>query len=171
MSLSIVIPLVVAALAAAATGALFRPGDWYHGLARPRWTPPDLAFPLVWTALYALMTWAALRLADAALAGGEDVAAGISREMALTALAFHGLQLVLNATWSPLFFGARRPVAALVVVAALFVAVVAEIGFALRADPLAALLLAPYPIWVALAFALNLSIWRSNPPEAFGRPD
>ena len=90
MPLSIVIPLVVAALAAAATGALFRPGDWYRSLARPRWTPPDLAFPLVWTALYALMTWAALRLADAALAGGEDVAAGISREMALTALCMSG---------------------------------------------------------------------------------
>ncbi|MEC9432207.1 MAG: TspO/MBR family protein [Pseudomonadota bacterium] len=170
MTLTLLIPLAGAALVAAATGFLFRPGDWYRSLSRPRWTPPDLAFPMVWTALYVLMTWAAVRLADAALAGGDGVADGLARQAALTALAFHGLQIVLNATWSPLFFGTRRPVAALVVVGLLLLAVLAEIGFALRADPWAALLLAPYPFWVGLAFALNLSIWRANPETAFGRP-
>lgn len=170
MTLSILIPLIGAALTAALTGALFKPGDWYRGLIRPRWTPPDLAFPLVWTALYALMTWAAVRLAEAAMAAGDGVEAGLLREAALTALAFHALQLVLNASWSPLFFGAHRPGVALAVVATLFAAVIAEIAFALQADPLAALMLAPYPIWVGVAFALNLSIWRSNPAEAFRRP-
>lgn len=55
--------------AAWATGALFPPGDWYRSLDKPRWTPPNWMFPLVWTLLYAAIAFAAARVA--ALPGGK----------------------------------------------------------------------------------------------------
>ena len=39
---------------------------WYAGLTKPFWTPPPIAFPIVWTALYILMAIALWRLWDRA---------------------------------------------------------------------------------------------------------
>ena len=43
---------VLAVIAVASTGAIFKPGPWYETLAKPTWTPPDWAFPVVWSILY-----------------------------------------------------------------------------------------------------------------------
>jgi len=45
-------------LAAAATGGIFKPGEWYDGLNKPWWTPPGWAFPVVWTILYCMIAYA-----------------------------------------------------------------------------------------------------------------
>ena len=39
---------VLANLAAASSGAVFRPGAWYAALSKPPWTPPNWAFPVTW---------------------------------------------------------------------------------------------------------------------------
>ena len=39
----------------ATSGILFKPGPWYVGLRKPGWTPPNLAFPIVWSILYLLI--------------------------------------------------------------------------------------------------------------------
>jgi hypothetical protein len=67
---------------------------WYASLAKPSWTPPRIAFPIVWPILYFLMAVAAWRLWEAPPSS--------LRALALTAFV---LQLSLNAIWSPLFFG------------------------------------------------------------------
>ncbi len=135
--------------AAAATGAMFQPGVWYDGLAKPRWTPPGWLFPLVWTTLYICMALAAMRVAGIAGSG--------------QALAFWALQIALNTLWTPVFFGLHRMRAALVVMAGLWLAVAATTVSFLLLDAVAGLLFLPYLVWVSIAGALNYTVWRLNP--------
>jgi tryptophan-rich sensory protein len=142
---------LVAVLAAAATGSLFRPGGWYARLAKPAWTPPNALFPVAWTLLYLAMAVAAWRVAlrPSPLAGA--------------ALAFWSCQLVLNALWSPVVFGLRHLGAGVVVITGLFAALLVTLALFARVDALAGWLLVPYALWIAYAAALNLAVWRLNP--------
>ena len=72
------------------------------------------------------------------------------------------MQLALNAAWSPLFFGLRSPLAGLVDIGALWLAIGATVVAFWRIVPLAGGLLLPYWAWVTFATALNLAIWRMN---------
>ena len=140
--------------AAAATGAMFQPGVWYQGLAKPRWTPPGWVFPLVWTTLYFCMALAAMRVAGLAGSGQSGVG---------QALALWALQIALNTLWTPVFFGLHRIRTALGVMAGLWVAVTATTVSFLMLDAVAGLLFAPYLVWVSIAGALNFTVWRMNP--------
>lgn len=135
--------------AAAATGALFQPGDWYRNLNKPRWTPPDWLFPVAWTVLYLCMSVAAARVAMAGNAG--------------QALALWSVQIALNALWTPVFFGLRRLGAGLVIIFLLWLAVAATMLAFWQVDWIAGLLFAPYLLWVSIAGALNRSVWVRNP--------
>jgi tryptophan-rich sensory protein len=123
---------------------------WYPGLRKPRWTAPSQAFGPVWTVLYAQMAYSAHRVARSSDPGRRR------------ALRLWWLQLGLNAAWTPVFFGARRPGAAVVVISALLPAVAATAATSARVDRRAGLLYAPYLAWSAYAAALNLEIWRLN---------
>ena len=144
-------PLLFAGLCllAASAGAAAGPGPWYDQLAKPRWTPPDWVFPVVWTPLYAMI----------ALAGWLIQRSGGWRSPA-TAMWLG--QLALNAGWTWLFFGLQRPGWALVDILLLAAAITATIVLARRTSRTAALLLAPYLVWVLFATALNGAIWRMN---------
>ena len=136
---------------AAAAGARCKPGPWYAALQKPAWNPPAWIFAPVWTILYALMAVAAWMVWRQA---------GLVPE--------HGLfvaQLALNAAWTWLFFGLRRPGLALAEIAALWLAIVATVVAFWSVLPLAGLLLVPYLAWVTFAGALNAALWRRNPPR------
>lgn len=137
--------------AAATTGAMFKPGDWYDGLKKPGWTPRDWMFPVVWTTLYLLMAYAAMRVAGAE--GGAQ------------ALAFWALQIAFNTLWTPVFFGLHRMRAAMVVMVFLWLSVAATTWSFLGVDLLAGALLLPYLLWVTIAGALNFSVMRLNPAQ------
>lgn len=125
---------------------------WYAGLAKPSWTPPDWAFPIAWTTLYVLMAVALWRLWQLHAPSPER----------RRAIGLWLVQLALNAVWSPIFFGWEAPGAALVVVAALWLAIAATIGACLRIDRIAAWLLVPYLAWVSYATSLNAAIVALN---------
>ena len=72
------------------------------------------------------------------------------------------LQLIFNAAWSWLFFGLHRMDLAFVDICLLLLTILAYIAAASAVSPLAALLFAPYAVWVALAATLNRSVWRLN---------
>jgi tryptophan-rich sensory protein len=81
----------------------------------------------------------------------------------LTAVVLFAAQLVLNAAWPPVFFALHQISFALVIIAALAVAIAATIAAAWRVQPMAALLLVPYLLWVIYATALNAGIVVLNP--------
>lgn len=87
---------------------------------------------------------------------------GIDHPGVKTGLAFFLTQLVLNSLWSAAFFGIPSPLAGLVVIAALWLAILATVITFLRVSLGAGLLLIPYISWVSFAAALNWSIYTMN---------
>ena len=152
MFMSHFIVFLLACGPAAATGAMFPPGEWYRGLKKPGWTPPNWLFPVAWATLYLSMSAAGARVAGMA---GQDAGVGL-------ALAFWAVQIGLNTLWTPVFFGLRRMGAGLVVVLLLWLAVAVTLVLFWQVDWLAGLLFLPYLGWVTLASALNASVWRLN---------
>ncbi|WP_245454036.1 TspO/MBR family protein [Aquabacter cavernae] len=126
--------------------------SWYAGLAKPGWTPPNFAFPIVWTALYGLMAIALWRLWDRA----------VESPARLRALGLFLAQLALNALWSPVFFGLHAPGPAFVIILALIACVAATLRAAFKADEVAGWLLVPYLPWLCYAAALNGAILFLN---------
>ena len=78
-------------------------------------------------------------------------------------LALFLAQLVLNAAWTPLFFGLHRPGIAFVEIVLLWLAIAATLTAFQPVSRVAAWLLAPYLAWVSFAAALNFTLWRLNP--------
>lgn len=145
------IGFLAATFVAASTGAIFKPGAWYEGLAKPSWNPPNWAFPIAWAALYVMMAvaaWLVWRVAGFAGAG--------------LALGLWFLQLALNAAWSWVFFGMKRMGWAMAELVALWLAVAATVLAFAPHSAVAAWLLVPYLLWVSFAGVLNLTLWRMN---------
>ena len=137
-----------------ATGVATAPAiaTWYRTLEKPSWNPPDAVFGPVWTILYLLMGVALVQIWR--LDRG--------RRGVRLALALFALQLVLNAAWTLLFFGAHRPDLALAAIVALALTILGTaIAFA-RLRPTAGALLVPYLAWVSFALLLNVEIVRLN---------
>jgi translocator protein len=129
-------------------GFLTAPGDWYAGLAKPSFNPPNWLFAPVWTVLYVLIAVAGWRTFERNRTG---------RPMRLW-----WAQLALNFLWSPVFFGAHRIGLAFAVILLLAAIVLAFIAASWRNDRVAAWLFAPYAAWVSFASVLNGSIWLLN---------
>jgi len=145
---------LVATFAAAAVGGLGMGGQvegWYRTLERPAWTPPDWLFGPVWTVLYTLMAVAAYLVWRRGGWGGARLALGL-----------YAVQLVLNAAWTPVFFGLREIGWALVVLAALWLMIVATTVAFFRKSVPAGVLLLPYLAWTTFAGVLNFTLWRLN---------
>mgnify|MGYP006421140905 CR=1 FL=1 len=149
----LILLLAICAVVEYAAAVVTRPAvaTWYQDIQRPAWTPPDMAFPIVWTTLYVLMAlaaWQAWRRVPHAAAG---------------ALIPFLIQLALNAAWSYAFFGYGNFPLGFVVLVALVLAVLATITAFAQRSGLAAWLMAPYLVWICYAAALNARIVQLNP--------
>ncbi|MBN2346467.1 MAG: tryptophan-rich sensory protein [Candidatus Aminicenantes bacterium] len=125
---------------------------WYAGLQKPWFTPPSWLFGPMWVTLYLLMGIAAYLVWNR----------GAAQPGVRPALAAFAVQLLLNAAWSPLFFGLRSPLAGAVAIILLWLAILLTIFLFWKISLPAALLLIPYILWVTLASALNISIYLLN---------
>jgi benzodiazapine receptor len=137
--------------AAAAMGGFFMPGEWYTAHKKPSWNPSSWIFGPVWTALYTIMAIAAWLVWKRGGFASQRVA-----------LSLFLLQLLLNALWSPVFFGMKNPALAFVDIVLLWIALLAAVVAFWKARPLAGVLLAPYLRWVTFASALNFTLWQLN---------
>ena len=140
-------------------GARFSPSVdpvWYEQLRKPSWNPPRLAFPIVWTTLYAMIAVSGWLIWRAGRMSAE------AREEMRPALVAWVIQLGLNAAWTPIFFGLHAIGWALLEMLVLLGAILATAVLAQRRSKAAALLLIPYIAWTGFATALTTSIWLLN---------
>lgn len=146
--------LVLPAIAATAGSIAIATGvkEWYPKLVKPSFNPPGAVFGPVWTVLYILMG-----VADYIVA-----AEGRERDGKANARKIYKIQLGLNALWSILFFGFRRPGMALMEIGALWISIVMTIASFWKISRIAAMLLVPYLAWTTFATALNAAIWWKN---------
>ena len=145
---SLILLLVLTFGGGLAIGFLTAPGEWYAGLAKPAFNPPNWVFAPVWTALYVLIAVAGWRIFE--------------RDRSSLPMKFWWGQLALNFLWSPVFFVAHQIKLALMVILLLLAAILAFFALAWRQDRAAAWLFAPYALWVMFASVLNAAIWLLN---------
>ena len=150
VQVGVAIAFVVVVAAVAALGGLSTDTTTadYMGLERPSWAPPGWLFGPVWSVLY-------LGIAAAGWLVWRERGVG-------TLLGLWGLQMALNAAWTPLFFGLGQPAVALVDIIALWFAIAVCIGMFWRASRVASGLFVPYLAWVSFATALNAAIVSMN---------
>jgi benzodiazapine receptor len=145
-------------LAVGAIGAVVSPGlsasaaHWYAALVKPPWVPPPQWFGPAWTILYVLMAIAAWMIWRERYHRARAIA-----------LSAYAAQLLLNALFSPVFFGLKSIGAGLFDIVALWIALAWTVREFARVRAAAALILIPYVLWVTFAAAMMLSIWRLNP--------
>ena len=124
---------------------------WYTTLVKSTLNPPSWVFGPAWVTLYTLMGLAAYLVWRKRHLPGAKLA-----------LTWYGVQLVLNALWSVLFFGLQQPGLAFAEIVALLACIVVTSVLFWRVSPLAGALMIPYIAWVAFASYLNVSIWLLN---------
>lgn len=150
----VVISICVCLLASVpgAAGVSGSVGTWYAELSRPSFTPPDWTFGVVWPILYVLMGVSAFLVWHR----------GTARREVRVALMFFAFQLVLNALWTPIFFGVHMIGLALLEIVLLWIAIILTVVAFRRISRLAAGLLLPYLLWVSFAVVLNGAFWFLN---------
>lgn len=145
--------IVLAELVGGLSGWLTRGGAalYKETIRKPPLSPPGAVFPIVWTALFALMGVGAARVAMAPASRARSQGVRIFL-----------LQLAFNFFWSVLFFNFQRFGLALLWLIALWLLIVRMILLFRKTDRLAARLQLPYLLWVAFAAYLNLGVWVLN---------
>jgi len=84
---------------------------WYATLVKPSFSPPNWLFGPVWTILYILM----------GISLALVVSKGVKSKKIREALMLFGVQLILNAIWSPIFFGAKALLLSLMVIVLMWI--------------------------------------------------
>lgn len=141
-----------AVLGSLATGDVKR--GWYASLDKPVIQPPPVVFPIVWTALYTDLAVTSAVVIDRLRSTAPEVARAYQRALALN--------LVVNASFSWVFFKAHQ-LAPAIVVAGLLAASTADLARrAAAVQPAAGIALTPYAVWCSFASVLSTAIWRRN---------
>ena len=125
-------------------------GSWFRRLRTPDWQPPPQAFGPVWTALYV----------DIAVTSAVALSRLPERSGYARALARN---LVLNAAWTWVFWGAKNPRLATAEAALLTASSAALVARTAKVSPGAATALVPYVAWSAFATTLSAAIAQRNP--------
>lgn len=121
---------------------------WYETLNKPAFSPPNSLFGPVWLILYTLI-------------GVSLYLIWIKSKKGVPFIFW--LHLLLNAIWSPIFFGLKNLGLAFFVIILMVSTLIVVINKFRKIDKLASYLLIPYLAWISFAALLNYSIWRLNP--------
>ena len=117
----------------------------YNTLTKPPLSPPGVLFPIVWTILFILM--------------------GISVYLVKEdkeAVRYYFIQLIVNALWTPIFFGLKAYLLSFIWLIILIVLVVIMLDKFKEINKTSVYLNIPYLIWLVFALYLNAGIFLLN---------
>ena len=141
----LVLPLLVGGI----VGFIISNFIQYDNLNKPFLSPPQLAFPIVWTILYILM----------------GISFGILSEKNLLdskSKFLYYFQLLINALWSIFFFVFEWRLFAFIWIILLDIVVILMTINFYKKNKLAGILQIPYIIWILFATYLNLAFYLLN---------
>ena len=150
----------ITASAVAATAALVSVASadvksaWYAALDKPPIQPPGPVFGIVWTTLYTDIAIASSVVLDRLPKTDPEAAAAYRRALAVN--------LILNTSWSWVFFKGHQLVPAIGVAAALAGSSIDLARRAGRRDRSLGIALAASAAWCSFATVLTAAIWRRN---------
>ena len=122
---------------------------WYSTLIKPGFNPPDYLFPLIWVILYVSMAFAVWLI-------------WINAKKTEKIIYIYFIHLLVNASWSVVFFALHQIFLALVVIVIIILLVLWLIKLYYPINKLSSFLMAPYLVWLVFAFVLNLNIFLLN---------
>ena len=122
---------------------------WYSTLIKPEFNPPDLIFPTIWIILYVSMAFAVWLI-------------WINPKKSEKIIYIYFVHLLVNASWSVVFFALHQIFLALVVVVIIVLLVLWLIKLYYPINKISAFLMVPYLAWLLFAFVLNLNILLLN---------
>ncbi len=121
-----------------------------QNIVRPAFSPPAIAFPIVWTILYILMAVSAYIIYRSDSTDKSK------------ALAIYAVQLIVNVLWTPIFFGLKRYFGAFLWIILLIIWVIIMIKEFKKINKVAAYLQVPYLLWLIFASLLNFAVFMLN---------
>lgn len=124
----------------------------YNQLNLPIFSPPNIIFPIVWSVLYAFMGIAIYIIIN------SD--ANIFNKA--VSLALFLIQLLLNLSWTVIFFKFELFGIGIIIIIAIVILVTIMLLFFYDISKFSALLMIPYIIWLLIAFYLAVGVYILN---------
>jgi benzodiazapine receptor len=151
--LSLIIWIVALIAIGGVISSLTKPeiSTWYSALNRSTLTPPNYVFPVAWTILYGIIGacgWLIWRKS-------QFPRLSVIKTLYVT-------QLILNWSWTPLFFHCHLTGLSLIVLIAMDILVGTITWLAYQKMRAVSLLMIPYLSWILFATYLNFYIWWYN---------
>ena len=122
----------------------------YKEIVKPKFSPSSIAFPIVWSILYILMS---ISLYLVLKSSNTDYK---------SSLKIYTFQLLVNSTWTLIFFGFNNYLLGIIWIILLIVLVITMITNFYNKNKISALLQIPYLLWLCIALYLNISIYLLN---------
>ncbi len=124
--------------------------DKYELLNKPLLSPPSIIFPIVWTIIYIILGISIYRIM------------GTDNNRKNEAKLIYFIQLIINALWTPIFFGLNEYFLAFLWIIMLILLVITMIIIFFKIDKISAYLNIPYLFWLLFASYLNFGIFVLN---------
>lgn len=129
---------------------VYRNIENYKLLSKPPLSPPSFIFPIVWTIIYILLAISFYRVMNT------------HNNKKSEAKLIYFIQLVVNALWTPIFFGFNEYFLAFLWIIMLILLVVIMLITFFKIDKISFYLNIPYIIWLLFASYLNFGIFVLN---------
>lgn len=126
-------------------------GIWYQTLNKSTLTPPAIIFPIAWSILYPMIAVSGWLLWEHR-----------AHPKAKIALTFYSAQMILNWSWSPIFFNYHLITISVFCILLITFLTLTTILLTRNHFKISSILLIPYFVWLMFASYLNCAIWALN---------